>query len=167
MRKIVIGKTGSGKTREHVEPSIRNYAGKVIWVSTVDDTQYLNLQDSVKVFEPKELKELNDFDKIEIVMGIGAVEEENKKLLMDFLNKYFNEKLLMVFDEACTTLGEQVLNIIKNEKVGCDKLIVLQSMKQIEYLVSNYVDKRNEIYDLETELSYWEIINLDFHHVHI
>lgn len=145
MRKILIGK--SRNTLSYVGPEIKNYKGKVIWVNTEDNIKNLGLQDYVKAHEPKELKDLDDFDKIEIIMGENS--GENNKLLMDFLNRHFKKKLLIIFDKVIITLGEDIPNIIRNEKVGCDKLIIFQSYQQIKSIVNTYADNRPEIHDLK------------------
>lgn len=154
--KVIKGLVGTGKSVKYVAPAIKNHKGRVIWINSQDDRQYLDLLNDVEVVSINDLSKLNDFEKIEINMNciLDALEEKDIEKLEAFIDKFINEKdVLIIFDEAYKTVGSIIPKIIKDMgRTLSSKMIIIHEMNQLE----------GQNFDIEKELMRcWEVVDLN------
>lgn len=123
MKKLVVGKSGSGKTSSKVIPAIKNYQGKIILIDSIDLRGHTELNDFQYV-DVKNESIPEEFSKL----FLHITEEDHylqTEKTMNFLLDMEDENVFIVWENAEMTLSDYLpLYLSKMRDFKADVMVV-------------------------------------------
>ena len=155
-RSILFCKDSVNLLKDYLMTVIKNFPGKVIYVTSGDEKIHLAKLLDMNVFAPIDLAYINDFSKIIISTDSKELKPLQAEMqnIYEFIKNRLDKKTLVIIDDAHNTIPEYIPDIIRLSPDNC--IIIFESDEQMRGLYK----KKNIAPEKELTQNYWSVTNL-------
>lgn len=158
-KRIIIGKTGSGKTFKLAKTMIRNREGRVVYISKNDNTDNMSLEaENFVSMSCENMMYVASSINVHLFVDKECASTNNctvQKEVLDYIYQYtMEENLTIIVDDADVVLGSRLEELVKKNTVNSNIIILTripENIKKASVDIKTLISNDWEVYELEND----------------